>query len=400
VRSPGDPEATMGKNIGFISTRFKGTDGVSLESGKWAEVLWDERHVSYWFSGATDRHPKLSVVIPEAALDAEENLWINERVLGRTSRDRTVTAKILDISGFLKDTLYEFVKRFDVDVLIAENALSIPMHIPLGVALTQFLAETGMPTIAHHHDFHWERTRFSINAANDLLAMAFPPALPSIQHVTISTFAQQQLSWRKGESSVVVPNVLDFDSPPDLGDHRGTEFRKAVGLEEDDVVFLQPTRVIPRKGIEHSISLLAQLDRPRCKLIVSHEVGDEGHDYKRALVDMAHDEGVDLRFVDTHVGEIRMERKGVPVFTLEDAYAQADFITYPSLHEGFGNALIEAFYYRKPILVNRYSIFVTDIEPKGFQVISMDGYLTRDVVQQVRRVIDDVDYRRRMIDQN
>ena len=41
----------MAQNIGFISTRFAGQDGVSLESAKWAEVLWEDRHVSYWYSG-------------------------------------------------------------------------------------------------------------------------------------------------------------------------------------------------------------------------------------------------------------------------------------------------------------------------------------------------------------
>jgi len=29
----------MIKNIGFVSTRFAGTDGVSLESSKWANVF-------------------------------------------------------------------------------------------------------------------------------------------------------------------------------------------------------------------------------------------------------------------------------------------------------------------------------------------------------------------------
>ncbi|MBW2740453.1 MAG: hypothetical protein JRE64_16770 [Deltaproteobacteria bacterium] len=29
----------MGKNIGFVSTRFAGTDGVTLESSKWAQVI-------------------------------------------------------------------------------------------------------------------------------------------------------------------------------------------------------------------------------------------------------------------------------------------------------------------------------------------------------------------------
>jgi len=36
------------------------------------------------------------------------------------------------------------------------------MHIPLGLALTEFLAETSLPCIAHHHDFYWERERFAI----------------------------------------------------------------------------------------------------------------------------------------------------------------------------------------------------------------------------------------------
>ena len=45
----------MSQNIGFISTRFAGQDGVSLESAKWAEVLWEDRHISYWYSGQSDR---------------------------------------------------------------------------------------------------------------------------------------------------------------------------------------------------------------------------------------------------------------------------------------------------------------------------------------------------------
>ncbi|MFV2070700.1 MAG: glycosyltransferase family 1 protein, partial [Pirellulales bacterium] len=61
---------------------------------------------------------------------------------------------------------------------------------------------------------------------------------------------------------------------------------------------------------------------------------------------------------------------------------------------------LEAFYFRKPVLVNRYSIFINDIEPKGFRVISMDGYLTRDTVDQVRRVIEDRTYREEMVHHN
>ncbi len=95
-----------------------------------------------------------------------------------------------------------------------ENALSLPVNIPLGLALTEIIAETALPTIGHHHDFTWERKRFSITAAGDYLRTAFPPNLPSVRHVVINSFAARQLALRTGASAILIPNVMDFDSPP------------------------------------------------------------------------------------------------------------------------------------------------------------------------------------------
>lgn len=394
-----DPQP--GHHIGFIGTRFSGTDGVSLESAKWAQILWDYRHVSYWYGGRLDRDPDISMYVPHAYFSHPDIVWINDRIFGKRTRDAEVTRQIYAISDHLKQTLYDFTRRFNIEILIAENALCIPMNVPLGLALTNFIAETGFPTIAHHHDFYWERDRFSVNAVGDLLGMAFPPDLPSIQHVTINSFAQEDLSHRRGASSILVPNVLDFETPPPNPDDYSRSFREDLGLTADDIVFLQPTRVIPRKGIEHSVALVAALNNPRCKLVVSHESGDEGDDYKSALTELADQSGVDIRYASDRIDDTRGTNKsGDKLYTLADAYSQADFITYPSLYEGFGNALLEAFYFRKPILVNRYSIFITDIEPKGFKVISMNGFITRDVVNHVQQVITDDKYRYEMVDHN
>ena len=57
-----------------------------------------------------------------------------------------------------------------------------------------------------------------MNSVHDLITMAFPPSLPSIQHVTINSTAQRDLSLRTGASSIVVPNVLDFETPPGLAE--------------------------------------------------------------------------------------------------------------------------------------------------------------------------------------
>lgn len=391
----------MGVQIGFVGTRFSGTDGVSLESAKWAQVLWDRRHVSHWYSGLSDRDEETSMVVPHAYFGHPDIEWINRRAFGIRTRTPDVTQRIYALADYLKGTLYEFTRRYNLDLLIVQNALCIPMNIPLGVALTHFIAETGFPTIAHHHDFYWERDRFSVSAVTDLLWMAFPPALPQIQNVTINSFAQEDLAHRRGVSSILVPNVLDFENEPEPADDYARGFRADIGLNDDDILFLQPTRVVPRKGIEHAIALVSALKNHKCKLVISHASGDEGNEYLSVLRELADAQDVDFRLCDHQVGDRRgLTDDGRRIYTLADAYSQADFITYPSIYEGFGNALLEAFYFRKPVLVNRYSIFVADIEPKGAKVIAMDGYLTKDVVNKVQRIIDDREYREQMVDFN
>jgi glycosyltransferase involved in cell wall biosynthesis len=391
----------MSERIGFVSTRFAGTDGVSLESAKWAKVLWSYEHTSYWYAGLLDRDPSVSYCIPEAHFEHPENLWINQRIWGRHQRDTLVSRRIRDMADYLKTTLYDFRDRFDISILIAQNALTIPMNIPLGVALTEFLAETHMPVIAHHHDFYWERIRFSVNAVRDYLDFAFPPRGNNIQHVVINEAAQEELAWRKGIPALLIPNVLDFDTPAPKPDDYTKNLRADLGFAPDDVIILQPTRVVPRKGIEQSIKLAGALNNPKCKLVISHDAGDEGYEYFYMLSELAADAGVDLRMIADRISDTRkINAAGEKIFTLWDLYPHVDFVTYPSLYEGFGNAFLEAIYFRVPILINRYSIFARDIEPKGFHLPLMDGYLTKQVVEEVRQLIEYPAFRAKTVEHN
>jgi mannosylglucosylglycerate synthase len=391
----------MTVNIGFISTRFAGLDGVSLESAKWAQILWELGHRSFWFAGQLDRAADASMCVPEAFFGNAENHWINNQIWGKTFRPLLVTRRIQNVADYLKTTLYAFVKKFDIGIAVIENAVSIPMHIPLGIALTEFLAETQLPAVAHHHDFYWERIRFSVNAVREYLDMAFPPSDPELQHVVINRTAQEELSRRKGVSSMLIPNVLDFENPPPSADTYAVGIRQELGLEPGDVMILQPTRVIPRKGIEYAIRLVAMLGDRKYKLIISHRAGDEGMEYCNALLQRAREENVDLRFAATHIGDFRQVGvKGQKVYTLWDLYQHADLVTYPSLAEGFGNALLEAFYYKVPVVINRYAIFARDIEPKGFRLPIMEEFVTKEIVEEVRRILEDRDYRAQIVDHN
>lgn len=367
---------------------------MSLEALKWAEVLEEMGHEVFWFSGLSDRPAERSMCVPEAFFGHPENQWLAKRIWGTTQRDTTVTERIQGVSGYLKEMLRRFVDRFQIDVLVPENVLAIPAHLPLGVAVTEFLAETNMKAVAHHHDFYWERDRFSVNAVPDFLDMSFPPRLPNLRHGVINRQADEQLARRKGVSSVVVPNVFQFEKEPPGIDDYSADIRSEIGVAEDDILILQPSRIIPRKGIELAIQLVSRLENPRCKLVISHAAGDEGFDYLHMLQRLAKEEGVELLLVSDRIGERRQRDKyGRKVYTLWDLYPHADLVTYPSLYEGFGNALIETFYFRKPVVVNRYSIFVQDIEPKGFETVAMNGYVTQEVVEQAQHLLTNENYR-------
>ena len=340
--------------------------------------------------------------VPEAYFGHPENVWINERIWGHSRRSTLVSARIREMADYLKKTLYDFIEHFGIDLLIPQNLLAIPMHVPLGIAMTEFLAETNLPSIGHHHDFYWERTRFSVGAINDYLDAAFPPRVPNMRHVVINQAALEQLSLRKGVPSTYIPNVFDFDNPPESDpDPYALDFRSEIGLTKDDIMILQPTRVVPRKGIEHAIKLVSMLEDPRYKLVISHDAGDEGMEYQHRLMDLAAEEKVDIRFVSMRIGEVRQfDRSGKKIYTLWDIYPHADLVSYPSLYEGFGNALLEAIYFRLPIILNRYSIYIQDIEPKGFRLMEMDGFVTSRLVKQVRRAVEDPEYRKEMVDHN
>ena len=398
--------------MGFISTRFAGTDGVSLETAKWADVFEKAGFTCFYFAGELDRPAKQSYPVKEADFRHPDIKDIFSNCFGSSVRGRFVTEKIYEVKQKLKDHLYTFIEKFELDLLVPENSLTIPLNLPLGIAITEVISETGMPAIAHHHDFFWERKHFTINACWEYLNMAFPPHLPSIQHVVINSSADNQLSLRTGISATIIPNVMDFENPTPVScsldsdknrpasDKYASDVRQALGVADDELLILQPTRVVKRKGIEHAIELVHRLEM-KAKLIISHASGDEGYDYERRVREYSKMMAVDTYFVANIINEQRGKTKnGRKVYTLQDIYPHADLVTYPSDFEGFGNAFLEAIYFCRPIVVNTYSIYTIDIKPKGFSVIEIDGYVTDEAVRKAKKILTDPELRRKMVTHN
>ena len=116
------------------------------------------------------------------------------------------------------------------------------------------------------------------------------------------------------------------------------------------------------------------------------------NEYAEWLEEYACEHDVDLRTIKTGNGKSSRETENRQKYiSLWDVYPFADFITYPSLYEGFGNAFLEAIYFKKPMLVNRYTTFVRDIEPQGFDLAVMDGFLSKRTIQAVPEILCSMD---------
>jgi glycosyltransferase involved in cell wall biosynthesis len=382
---------TFFMRIGFISTRFCGTDGVSLESSKWAQVLCSMGHEVFFCAGELGGFASSGTLIPKVHFAHEAIRSISKRAFAGADPGTTCSLvdEIYQIADEMQKPLREFVSSHRLDLIIVQNALAIPMNLPLGVCLARLIGELGLPTIAHHHDFYWERSRYQSGAILDLLDSTFPPDLPNILHVTINTLAQRRLEARRGIKSLVIPNVLDFASPSPGIDDYNCDLRQAIGLASDALFVLQPTRVVRRKGIEMAIEFVRYLGRQNVHLIISHSAGDEGIDYWHWLKREAELMEVDLKLIDRLVAPERSRIGDKKTYALWDLYPHADLVTYPSLYEGFGNALLEAIYFKRLVVVNCYPVYNSDIKPLGFNFIELNGYVSKQAVEEARALLND-----------
>lgn len=388
--------------IGFISTRLCGTDGVTLEVEKWARVLKRMGHEVFYCAGELCDYAKGGTLIPKLHFADQSILALSHRAFDTNGEieSEKLADQIYSMADELRTPLRSFIRDNKLDLIIVQNALTIPMNLPLGVCLTGLIAELGINTIAHHHDFFWERQRYQTNNILDLLDTTFPSKLPSIQHITLNTIAQARLKARRDIDSTVIPNVHDFANQPPGIDEYNRDFRANLGLQDEDLFIMQPTRVIQRKGIEMAIELVHRLELPQARLFITHRASDEGVEYWRWLKREAQVMDVQVQLIDHLIGNARTSIKGHKIYSLWDAYPHADLVTYPSLYEGFGNALLETVYFKKLTVVNRYPVYNADIRPLGFQFIELDGFVDDHAIQETRRLLHDSQAVKEMVENN
>lgn len=382
--------------IGVVATRLAGVDGVTFEAAKWEAVLERMGHSIHLCAGEVDTLRPHSRLVPAMHFTYPQAARVTAAAFDPDSDAAAVRAEIDRLASLLVPVLRDWVTARRIELLLVENAWAIPMQLPLGVALRRLVEETGIPAIGHHHDYWWERDRFATCVVPEVLDAAFPPDLPNVRHVSINSLAAAELRRRRGIESMVVPNVFDFETArPRRSPGIRRRLRHELGMNERGLLVVQPTRVVPRKGIELAIELVSRLGDPDAVLLITSPAGDEGLDYLVSLERLAERSGVRMRYAADRFVPDDLEGQPIrPAHTLHDAYLAADLISYPSLYEGYGNALVEALFYGVPVVVNRYPVYVADIAPLGLKLIEIDGAITDATVAEVRAIMANPERRR------
>ncbi|HUX21221.1 MAG TPA: glycosyltransferase family 4 protein [Spirochaetia bacterium] len=415
--------------IAFVSGKLGDVDGVSLEVDKWISILTEMGHEVYTIAG---KYGTTLKSIPE------ENQILFEKIrFGSPEQHnyethffphlyrfpphhswekRTEVLENLEAEGTeVANQLLEKLQRHNIDVLVAQNTNAMPMTLLGGMGIYKLATEQRIATIFHHHDFWWERSRFSSNHIEQLLGQIMPPVAPGLEHIVLSSYAAHILSSIKRVAPIVVPNCEDFDRAV-VKDDYNTDFRQELGFKETDILVVQPTRIVRRKRIQDSVELVGRLLAKypslsdRVKFVVSLYQGDEpDENYEEEITRLANQRGVSLHLISERIASERTnDSQGRKLYTNRDVLANADIVTYLPIWEGFGNALLEAIAAKVPVVTTAYLVYKTDIKLSGFDNIEIrDNYddegrliIPERIVDEMYRVITNREVRATMVEKN
>ena len=418
-----------GFKIAFISGKLGDVDGVSLEVDKWIEVLHKEGHTVYTIAGKyanrlqniqTENQFLLEKLRFNSTLQKHyEKMmfpYITRQPTHLTSSTRDLILDEMMVHGKeLSEDIFQIIQDNNIDLIIAENTNAMPMTLLGGIAVYNLLNEYKVATIFHHHDFWWERSRFSQSRIEGLLNNIMPPSDIGSEHVVISSYSAHILSSIKRVMPTVIPNCENFETPTVL-DNYNSCFRSDLGFEKDDILFIQPTRIVPRKRIEDSVRLVGKYGcrypeiKDKLKFIISLYQGDELDDsYINEIKELAIKESVDLHLISERVSSVRsINDDGQRIYTSRDVLVNADIATYLPKWEGFGNAYLESVSCSVPVVISTYLVYKTDIKGAGFENIEIrDDYneeglleIPDSVMDEIHLILNNYDKRSKMTDIN
>lgn len=447
-------------HIGIIHSLIGKNDGVSIVIDQSVNAM-----VRYMGVDLGNVYFLAAHISPRFNTQTCDALWhrneVHKTILKEFSRKPSaiLDSMIHENALLAKAAIKKFVDNNGIDLIIAHNTSHVYNFIT-AVGLGYYLEELRQQdiiwpnVIVWWHDSFFERKEF---LCPNPIIKKYLKYLPGTNIDGIVTINQEQENIAKKhygtlniehydsffrDRIVTIPNTSDVAIKPDnpawekeqivfpLQDNYNQSFFADIGLlrilkskgkKLDETVFLlQHTRIIPRKKIENAIDLAFGLyktfkenDHEKCiALIVSGHSGDEQNDYKaflnryfkkmsghnrRASVILIFGEDCILSNRDVIVDKKFYMFAEIPSIIA----AHGGIGTYFSEIEGFGNNLLEMAAAGLPVVINRYAIYKSDIEPLGFHFPGTDYKgVTPELLKSAYRLLTDLSYRNSLVKNN
>lgn len=397
------------RNKTFLIFHYRSglTDGVSLETAVWKNSLEQLGAKVYMVAGPgsikADFIVKYFNYKDDPRIAAIDD-WAFGRNPDKFSSEKEFISEFDQCRQSLTNDFESIIHQTKPDWVIVSNVFSLGENIAATVALANALEKNKIRSLLVHHDFYWGHGRSNNPATpfvKEIIRHYYPIQNNLFEHCCINTIARDQLYQRKGIRAMIITDSVNFNHVLQDRGAKCTKLLQDNGIKPNDLVILQATRIAPRKAIEVAIDFTKELTKPknlqtlqnrglytgagfdpkRDRVILLIAGYNELHDqnYMDKLVEYARVSKINCVFLEGKAsGFSPLERGAKDNPTLLDLYIYADFVTYPSIIEGFGNQFLEAILSRTPIALFEYPVFQVDIKPKGFGFVSFGDTFTRN----------------------
>lgn len=387
--------------IGIIHFRVGLTDGVSLEIEKRKLILQQMGHSVKLISSEVN----------EGADYVIENFDYDSILMNKIKKEAYIGLEYYSEND-LMDTIYHEASKYTnaldhinqiekFDFFLVHNVFSLGSNLPSAKGVYDFLKVNDLPSIFFHHDFYFEKPFYTYpnKSINSYLNQYLPPIDNKFSHLTINTISQNKLKVIKNIDAEVIADVFDFTQPQwEVNDFNKT-FLGDIGVDENDLIVMMATRIIKRKGFELAFQVASELqnqiqkiqgntlyngkrinnDTKVCFIISGHPESSE-YEYYLEMQKLASSyTNFKTVFISDRIGyKESLDVNGNKIYSLWDAYVFCDLILYTTMYEGWGNQLIEAFFAQKPVIINAYEVFKTDVKKEGYILYELGETVVKD----------------------
>jgi len=393
------------KKIAVIASRLKCVDAISIEAERWIDKYRNLGYEVHLISGKFGEPAHLPhLELPELDYKHPEIRGVkNITFSAKLDKQGKRAAEILrdNLVKRIKIPLKKYLTKNNINALSIEDALISLKNLPLSIALLEIIKETGLPTISRYHYIPWGNSYFTKYNNFPKILNNIPLQGKNIIHITNTQSSREKLLHHRKISAKIIPNTIDFDKLATIDDYN-KNFRKEFGITDDQLIFLQPTRVKRNKSVEKSIKIVYEINQTTKKdnvLIITGSPVYQRGNYFEAIIRRIDKLGVKVIFANHKIFLSRHQNKEQKFYSIHDAYVHADFVLYPNVSDAFGNPVIEAAAYRKPIIVSEYPN-LDAIAKKGFRLIRFSQKVDQQTLSDIAELTFNKDKQKAITDVN